>query len=108
MLGVAVTQPIYASASDIVGRKGPLYIAMFLFTVGCILFASAKNMPTVIGGRVLQGLGGGGLDVLESVILSDITSLRERGLYMGLMAIPIAVGTIMGPIIGSLFAEYVT
>ncbi|KAH6892958.1 major facilitator superfamily domain-containing protein [Thelonectria olida] len=108
MLGVAVTQPIYASVSDVVGRKIPLYVAIILFIAGCILFALAENMTAVVAGRVLQGLGSGGLDVLQPIILSDITTLKERPPYLALMAVPIAVGTILGPIIGSLFAEYVT
>ncbi|KAF7556729.1 hypothetical protein G7Z17_g1270 [Cylindrodendrum hubeiense] len=108
MLGVAITQPIYASVSDVFGRKLPLYVAIILFIAGCILFALAGDMTAVIAGRVLQGLGGGGLDVLQPIILSDITNLKERPTYMAIMAVPIAVGTILGPIVGSLFAEYVT
>ncbi|KAH7306036.1 major facilitator superfamily domain-containing protein [Stachybotrys elegans] len=108
MLGVAVSQPIYVSLSDVLGRKLPLYASMVLFAVGCILFATAESISTVVAGRALQGLGGGGLDVLESIILTDMTTLSERPLWMGLMAIPVALGTILGPIIGSLFAEHVS
>ncbi|KAH8899581.1 MFS general substrate transporter [Thozetella sp. PMI_491] len=106
MLGVAVTQPIYASISDIIGRKLPLYGSMILFAIGSILFAVAKNMSTVIVGRLLQGLGGGGMDVLEGIIISDITTLKERPLYLGLIGIPIATGSILGPIVGGLFAQF--
>lgn len=108
MLAVAITQPIYTSLSDVLGRKLPLYLSMLLFFVGCIIFAVAQSMPVVIAGRVIQGLGGGGLDVLEGIIISDITSLKERSLYLGLMGIPIATGAIIGPILGGLFAEYVS
>jgi MFS family permease len=108
MLGVVVTQPIYASVSDILGRKLPLYAAMLLFAVGSIVFAVAQSMSVVIAGRVLQGLGGGGLDVLEAIIIADLTSLKERPLYLGLMAIPIATGSILGPIVGGLFSEFVS
>lgn len=108
MLGVAVTQPIFACVSDVLGRKGPLYFSIFLFTIGCILFAVAKDMTTLIAGRVIQGLGGGGLDVLQEMIVVDMTTLKERPLYLGLMAIPIATGSILGPVIGALFCEYVS
>lgn len=76
---------------------------MGLFFIGSIVFATAQNMNTIIVGRVLQGLGGGGIDVLAEVILADMTTLEERSTYLGLMAIPSAVGNIMGPTVGALF-----
>ncbi|KAF5025546.1 hypothetical protein F66182_2354 [Fusarium sp. NRRL 66182] len=108
MLGVVITQPIYSSVSNVLGRKFPLLTAVVLFTLGCVVFAVAKDMTVIIIGRTLQGLGGGGLDVLQAVILSDITTLKERPLYLGIMALAIAVGTLAGPVTGALFAEYVS
>ncbi len=64
-------------------------------------------MPVLIVGRILQGLGGGGLDVLSEIILADITSLKERPLYLGLYALPMAGGGVCGPIIGAAFSEFV-
>lgn len=79
---------------------------MSLFFIGSIVFATAKNMNTIIVGRVLQGLGGGGIDILTEVILADMTTLRERSTYLGLMGIPSAIGNILGPSVGALFASY--
>ncbi|KAL0939903.1 MFS transporter [Colletotrichum truncatum] len=106
MLGVVVTQPIYTSASDVLGRKMSMYAACILFLIGSIIFAVAKSMPIVILGRVIQGLGGGGLDVLSEIITADITTLKERPLWIGLHSIPMAAGTLAGPIIGALLSEY--
>ncbi|KAJ5415184.1 Major facilitator superfamily domain general substrate transporter [Penicillium sp. CMV-2018d] len=103
-----VTQPVWASISNAFGRKPPLYVSMGLFFIGSIVFAIAQNMNTIIVARVLQGLGGGGLDLLAMVILADMTTLEERSKYLGLMAIPSAIGNIMGPVIGALFSTYVT
>ncbi|KAK1255546.1 hypothetical protein MKX08_009541 [Trichoderma sp. CBMAI-0020] len=97
-------QSIWVSISDAFGRKPPLYVSLGLFFIGSVVFAVAKNMSTIIAGRVLQGLGGGGIDVLAQVILADMTTLEERSKYIGLMAIPTAVGNIMGPIVGALFS----
>ncbi|PQE17168.1 mfs transporter protein [Rutstroemia sp. NJR-2017a WRK4] len=108
MLGIAVAQPICATVSDVLGRKLPLYLSMFLYAIGSIVFALANNMTVLIIGRVLQGLGGGGLDVLQAIILADITTLKERPLFFGIIGMPIAIGHIMGPIAGALFAEYVS
>lgn len=107
ILGVAVTQPIYVTVSDVFGRKQPLYASILLFTIGSIIFAVARNMAILIVGRLVQGLGAGGLDVLEEIILADITSLKERPLYLGLIAVFIATGSILGPVLGALFSEFV-
>lgn len=84
----------------------PLYTSYALFLVGSVVFATANSMAVVIIGRLLQGLGGGGLDVLNEILVVDITTLKERPLYMGLMSVPMAVGTIAGPVIGAAFSEY--
>ncbi|KAI3321508.1 MFS general substrate transporter [Xylariaceae sp. AK1471] len=102
LLAVVVTQPLYVSASDIIGRKPLLNSAFLLFSVGSIVFATARSMPVVIVGRAVQGLGGGGLDIC------DITTLKERPLWLGLLSIPLALGSILGPILGALFTEFVT
>lgn len=65
-------------------------------------------MATIIVGRVLQGLGGGGLDVLGEIIVADMTTLQERPLYLGLKALPIAIGSILGPTVGALFSSFVS
>ncbi|KAM0371321.1 hypothetical protein ACHAPK_005545 [Fusarium culmorum] len=99
-------QPVWASISDAFGRKPPLYACIGLFFIGSIVFAVAQDMKTIIVGRVLQGFGGGGIDVLVQVILTDMTTLEERATYLGLMGIPNAVGNILGPSVGALFATY--
>ncbi|KAI6080944.1 MFS general substrate transporter [Hypoxylon rubiginosum] len=107
-LGLVVGQPLYASISDVFGRKPPLYVSFLLFTAGALAFSLAHNMAAIIAGRIIQGLGGGGLDVLGEIIVSDMTTLKERPLYLGIMALPIALGSILGPTIGALFSDYVT
>ncbi|CAG9939996.1 unnamed protein product [Clonostachys rosea f. rosea IK726] len=103
-----VLHPVLASISDIFGRKPPLYLSIGLFFIGSILFAIASNMDVLIAGRVLQGLGGGGIDVIVTVTIADMTTLEERAKYLGILAIPSAVGNILGPFVGALFSTYVT
>lgn len=100
-------QLIWVSISDAFGRKPPLYVSLRLFFIGSVIFGVARNINTLIAGLVLQGLGGGGIDVLAQVILADMTTLEERSKYIGLMAIPTAIGNIMGPIVGALFPTFV-
>ncbi|KAI0101310.1 MFS general substrate transporter [Nemania sp. FL0031] len=107
-LAVAVSQPLYLSISDAIGRKAPLYVAVLLLAVGSIVFALAPSINIVIVGRLIQGLGGGGLDILQEVIVVDMTNLKERPKYLAIMALPIALGSIIGPIVGALLCQFVT
>ncbi|KAK1242998.1 hypothetical protein MKX08_005810 [Trichoderma sp. CBMAI-0020] len=106
LLATVITQPLYTSMSDIYGRKPLFQIAFVLFTVGSIVFGLAPNMPAIISGRLIQGLGGGGMDVLSEIIVADMVALKDRALYLGLMAIPIAVGSILGPSLAAVLVQY--
>lgn len=108
LLGVVVTQPLYTAVSDVFGRKPTLYFGLLLFALGSLVFAVARNMITVVVGRVLQGVGGGGMDLMAEVIVADMTTLQERSLYLGLLAIPTAIGSILGPTLGALFTANVS
>ena len=105
LLAAMAVMPIITSSSDVLGRKIPLYASFIIFITGSIVFAVANSMGILILGRFLQGLGGGGLDVLGEIILADITSLKERPLYLALFSIPMAGGAICGPIVGAALAE---
>ena len=54
-------------------------IAISIFTLGNLLCGFAKNFEQLIAFRVVAGLGGGGINVLVLIIMSDIVSLKERG-----------------------------
>ncbi|KAF7894973.1 hypothetical protein EAF00_006787 [Botryotinia globosa] len=97
-----VMQPLWASISDVFGRKPSFYVCMAFFFIGSIVFALAKDINTIIVGRIWRG----GIDVLVEITLPDITTLKERSFYLGLMAIPNAVGNILRPSIGAIFSNY--
>lgn len=83
-----------------------MYAAIAFFSAGAVVFATSQNMSILILGRLLQGIGAGGLDVLPDVILADITSLKERPKYIGVVGIFLAVGMVLGPIIGALLSQF--
>lgn len=56
-----------------------------LFTIGTILCCVAKNFPTLLAGRSIQGIGGGGALALVLVIVTDIVPLRQRPKYYALI-----------------------
>lgn len=73
-----------------------MIFAMSLFTFGSILCGSAQNISWLIGARVVQGLGGGGCLTLSVVIISDMTTLRERPKFLAMSAFAWALGTNIG------------
>ncbi|KAK2799874.1 hypothetical protein FQN51_006475 [Onygenales sp. PD_10] len=105
LLAQTVTIPIYGTFSDIFGRKWALNIALGVFTFGSILCATAKSVQWLVAARVIKGLGAGGNLSLVSVIISDITTLQERGSFMSLVSLAWAVGTIAGVPIGGAIGE---
>jgi EmrB/QacA subfamily drug resistance transporter len=63
-------------------------------------------MGQLIGFRVLQGLGAGGLAVGAMAIIGELVSPRERGKYQGMTASVMAVATIGGPLVGGFITEH--
>jgi EmrB/QacA subfamily drug resistance transporter len=101
----AVT-PLYGKLSDIHGRRVIMLVGILLFIAGSIACALAPNMTALILGRVLQGLGGGGLMSLAQTILADIVSPRERGRYQGYIGAVFATSSIGGPVLGGVLSEH--
>ncbi|KAH8893292.1 hypothetical protein GQ53DRAFT_108458 [Thozetella sp. PMI_491] len=100
ILAYTAITPVWGSVADIWGRKPIVLLALALFIAGSLLCAVAPTMDLLIGGRAVQGLGASGMGVMGNIIISDLFSLRNRGLYLGLMSIVWAVGTAIGPVIG--------
>src|SRR5699024_11319659 len=65
----------------------------------------ADEMSTLILGRVLQGIGGGGMMILSQSIIASVVPARERGKYMGIMGSAFAVSSVAGPLIGGWLTE---
>ena len=65
-------------------------------------------MTQLLAGRVVQGIGGGGILTLTNVVISDIVPLRERANYIAYVQVVWALGTILGPVLGGLFVEHST
>lgn len=105
LLTSTVFQPSWAQFSHIFGRKLMLLLALVFFTVGAIIGALAKGFATMLVGRSIQGVGGGGIVALTYVIVTDMVSLKERGKWFGLISMTWAIGSVSGPVIGGAFAE---
>ena len=107
VLASTCMMPVYGKLGDLFGRK-PLFIgALVLFTLGSVICGTGGSMFSLIAGRAVQGLGGGGLMILSQAIIADVVPPRQRGKYMGVMGSVFAVSTIVGPLLGGWFTEVV-
>ncbi|MCX8529910.1 MAG: MDR family MFS transporter [Rhodoluna sp.] len=99
-----IATPIYGKLGDIFGRRRLFLIAISIFVFGSLLSAFASTMYELAAYRAVQGLGAGGLFALAITILSDIASPRERARYQGYILAVFATSSVLGPVIGGLFA----
>src|ERR1700739_113020 len=61
LLASTAVAPVFGTLADIYGRRGMIIAALSLFIAGSVLCGAAPNLPVLIMGRGLQGLGGGGV-----------------------------------------------
>ncbi|KZT60036.1 MFS general substrate transporter [Calocera cornea HHB12733] len=97
--------PLSGNLAQVFGRQATLQAFILLFTVGSAISGAATNMQTMIAGRTVQGLGGGGMIALSDIVVADLVPLRERGTYEALIACVWAVASATGPLIGGVLAQ---
>src|SRR5262245_8012840 len=106
LLCATAATPLYGKLSDIHGRRAMMLIAIGIYAAGSLACALAPSMLTLILGRALQGLGGGGLMPLVQTIIGDVASPRDRPRYQAYTSSTFIVSTVGGPILGGFIAEH--
>jgi len=105
LLTSTASTPIYGKLSDLYGRR-PLFVsAIAIFLLGSIICGAAQSMVMLIGGRAIQGLGGGGLISLTMTIMADLVPPRERGRYQAYFSTIWTVSTLGGPMLGGFLVD---
>ena len=105
ILATTVTMPIYGKLGDVVGRKRLLMGCLALYAAGKAVCGVTPNMEFLIVGRLVSGLGGGGLIILSQASLADIIPPRRLGAFMGIMGSTFTVCRVVGPLLGGWFVE---
>lgn len=73
--------PLCGGLAEIFGRRPALLTCLSLFAIGSAVCGASKNLTMMLAGRTIQGLGGGGIQSVSNIILADLVSLQERGLF---------------------------
>src|SRR5215472_16147786 len=96
----AIILPISAWISTVIGRKRFYMSCVALFTVSSFLCGLAPSLGALIFFRVLQGVGGGGLQPSEQAILADTFSPKQRGMAFAVYGMAVVFAPAIGPTLG--------
>ena len=98
--------PLYGKFADIHGRRASLLIALGVYMVGSLISASASSMLMLIGGRVVQGCGGGGLVASAQMILGDVAAPKDRAKYYAYFSVAFTTAGGCGPVLGGWICDH--
>jgi EmrB/QacA subfamily drug resistance transporter len=108
LLAETVSTALIGKFGDVFGRKRMFLLSVTVFLVGSFFCGFANSMTWLIGFRMVQGLGAGGLMVTSSALIADVIPLRDRGRYQGALGSVFGVVTVIGPLLGGLFVDHLS
>ncbi|TDD63009.1 MFS transporter [Kribbella antibiotica] len=105
LLAMTATVPLWGKLADLYNNKLLLQLSLSFFVVGSLVAGFAPNIEVLLGSRVLQGLGGGGLTALVQIVMAAIIPPRELGRYSGIFGAVFASATVGGPLLGGFLVD---
>jgi DHA2 family multidrug resistance protein len=96
----AIVLPISGWLANLFGRKRFFLLCIFMFTLSSLACGAAPNLSMLILFRVIQGIGGGGLQPIAQAILADTFPPEKRGLAFALYGITAIMAPTIGPTLG--------
>ncbi len=101
LLGYVAVLPLIGRLADLVERQRILLGCMVVFTLGSAVTALASDLDTLVGGRLVQGIGGGGLVPATLALVADLWPVGQRGMPLGIVGAVQELGSVLGPVLGS-------
>ncbi len=96
----AIVLPLSGWFSSLIGRKRFYMACVAIFTLSSFLCGLAPSLGVLVFFRILQGVGGGGLQPSEQAILNDTFPLEKRGMAFAVYGIAVVVAPTIGPWLG--------
>ena len=101
LLGYVAVLPLIGRISDLRGRVPVLLGSLVVFAIGSVVTASAPDLGTIVTGRLVQGVGGGGLIPPTLALVADLWPPHRRGLPLGIVGAVQELGSVLGPLYGA-------
>jgi MFS transporter, DHA2 family, multidrug resistance protein len=96
----AIILPLSGWLSMLIGRKNFYMACVLVFTVSSFLCGIAPSLGMLVVFRILQGVGGGGLQPSEQAILADTFTPQQRGMAFAIYGIAVVTAPAIGPTLG--------
>lgn len=101
LLGYVAMLPLIGRIADLRGRAPVLVASLVVFAVGSLITAFSYDMGSMVLGRFLQGLGGGGLVPATLALVADLYPRERRAIPLGLVSAVQEIGSVLGPLFGA-------
>jgi MFS family permease len=101
LLGYVATLPLIGRLADLRGCRVVLVGCLLAFALGCLITAAATDLGTLVAGRAIQGVGGGGLVPATLALVADLWPAERRGLPLGVVGAVQETGATLGPLLGA-------
>lgn len=101
LIAYVVAIPIVGRMSDHIGRQQAFIACLAIFAIGSIVTAQADSMTIAVIGRVIQGIGGGGLLPVTVALVGDVMPQRMHLAGVGLVSSVETLGWVLGPTWGA-------
>ena len=108
LLASTIVTALVGKLGDSFGRKRVFQAAVVFFVIGSVSCGLSQSMAMLVGSRALQGIGGGAITVTASALIGEVVPLRDRGRYQGILGAVFGVTTVVGPLLGGYFTDYLT
>ncbi|RLV91573.1 hypothetical protein JA1_003808 [Spathaspora sp. JA1] len=105
LMANCVCQVLFGRFADIFGRKQVLLASMGILAIADLACGFAQTGVQFFIFRAFTGIGGGGIQSLTMVMVSDICTLKQRGKYQGILGAQVGLGNALGPFLMSAFIE---
>lgn len=106
LLGYVGILPLIGRISDLRGRIPVLLGSMLVFAVGSVITAAAYSLDSIVIGRFIQGIGGGGLIPPTLALVADMWPPNKRGLPLGIIGAVQELGSVLGPLYGAVVLSF--
>lgn len=108
LLGYVAMLPLIGRIADLRGQVPVLAMSLVVFSLGSLVTAVSYDLPTMVAGRFLQGVGGGGLVPATMSLVAVLYPVERRGLPLGVVSAVQELGSVVGPLFGALVLAFTT